>query len=344
MENASKRSEFWKHKKVCVTGGAAMIGSELVRQLIALNPAELWVVDDLSSGKRENLPKDVELAVCDLREYSNALMWLQGADVVIHLAAAHGGRAFVDTHALECYQNFEIDTSVFRAAADAEVEKVIYMSSACAYDTSNQQDISVDIKLSESMIDYTKPCLADGGYGTEKYVSEIILDAYIERGKFSGGAVRGFTVYGANVSLTHFVGAAISRTLIHQDPLVIFGDGKQRRNWTHCSDTARGIILTAEKIERGVVNIGTEESHTPNDVYEMLWEILDWRPSKIEYLPNQLVGTANRIADASKAKQVLGWEPRFTLRQGIEKTVEWFVRNHSVEEIKDNFEKKLFER
>lgn len=343
MENASKRSEFWKSKKVAVTGGAAMIGSELVRQLVTLNPAELWVVDDLSSGKRENLPKDVELAVCDLREYSNALMWLQGADVVISLAAAHGGRAYVDTHALECYQNFEIDTSVFRAAADAGVEKVVYMSSACAYDVSTQWDVDADVKLSEDLIDYNKPILADGAYGFQKEGSERILQAYGYRGLFKGVAVRGFTVYGRYVSLTHFVGAAIAKTIIKQDPLEIFGDGNQKRNWTYSVDTARGILLAAEKMDRGVVNIGTEEVNTPNSVYKILWEMLDWKPQEIKYR-NELIGTANRVADASKAKEILGWEPQYTFEQGLWETVDWFAHSHTVDELRNNFTNKLFER
>jgi UDP-glucose 4-epimerase len=335
---------FWKDKKVVVLGGASMIGSELTRQLVDNGVGVVWVADDLSSGRREWLPKDVELIKCDLRDYGNALIAVQGADYVFQLAAAHGGRAFVDSHAVECWDNFDIDTTVFRACAHAGVEKVIYMSSACAYDTSTQQDTSVDFKLSESLIDWDKPIVADGAYGTQKGASERILGAYVKRGDFKGAAVRGFTVYGKHVSLTHFIGAAIARTYIQQNPLVVFGDGTQRRNWTYCPDTARGIMLAAEKLESGVVNIGTEESNTPNSVYHILWDIFGWRPSKIEYRPNELVGTANRIADATKAKEVLGWTPQYDIRRGLEETVDWFITTYSQEQTRQNFEQKLFER
>jgi len=336
-------SDFWKNKRVCVTGGAALIGSHLVEQLLELNPKDLFVVDDLSSGKAENIP-DVYLAKKDLREFSRVWDMFSRVDVVFHLAAAHGGRAFVDTHDLECYDNFAIDTTVFRICAEMNVGKVIYMSSACAYDTSIQQDVNTDLKLSEDMIDYDKPIKPDGAYGEQKYVSEKILRAYTKRGAFKGVAVRGFTVYGKRVSLTHFIGAAIARTMIHQDPLVIFGDGNQKRNWTNSFDTARGLILAAEKMDEGVVNIGTEEANTPNTVYPLLWEMFGWQPKEIQYQPNHLVGTANRIADASKAKELLGWTPRYNIRQGLEETVAWFKQHYTVAELQDHFEQKLFER
>ena len=150
-------TSFWNDKKVVVLGGAAMIGSALVDRLIEQNVGVVWVADDCSSGKREWLPKDVELIKCDLRDYNNALTAVRGADYVFNLAASHGGRAYVDTHAVECFDNASIDATVFRACAKANVEKVTYMSSACAYDISNQQDVDTDIKLSESMIDYDAP-------------------------------------------------------------------------------------------------------------------------------------------------------------------------------------------
>jgi nucleoside-diphosphate-sugar epimerase len=93
-----------------------------------------------------------------------------------------------------------------------------------------------------------------------------------------------------------------------------------------------------------VVNIGTEESNTPNSVYHILWDIFGWRPSKIEYRPNELVGTANRIADATKAKEVLGWTPQYDIRRGLEETVDWFITTYSQEQTRQNFEQKLFER
>lgn len=335
---------YWSNKNVCITGAAHLIGSHLFEYLAKQNPARLWAIDDLSAGKRENLPEDAEFWKVDLRDYNNAKRALMGADCVIHLAAQHGGRAYVNTHGLETYQNFELDGVVFRACADLGISKVLYMSSACAYDTSIQQDLDVDLKLSESLIDYSKPIVPDGAYGEEKWVSEKVLNAYANRGYFKGVAVRGFTVYGRGTSLTHFIGAAIARTYIRQNPLVIFGTGEQRRNWTNAHDTARGIALAAEKMDEGVVNIGTEEVNTPNSVYKILWELFDWKPSKIKYRPNELVGTLNRIADATKSREVLGWIPEYDIRRGLEETVDWFVHKYTQDQVRDNFERKLFER
>lgn len=339
----TKPDNFWTDKNVCITGGAAMIGSHLAETLLEHGVEELTILDDLSSGSETYIPEDVWFHRVDLRDYNSAYELIAGNDIVFHLAAAHGGRAFVDTHALECWQNFELDTTVFRACADVGVGKVVYMSSACAYDTQIQQDTSIDLKLSETLIDYKSPIVPDGAYGEEKYVAEKILRAYANRNLFKGVVARGFTVYGARVSLTHFIGAAIARTMIRQDPLVIFGDGNQRRNWTMVRDSARGLMLAAEKMDDGVVNLGTEEMNTPNTVYPILWELFGWKPNQITYT-NELVGTLNRVADASYAKQVLGWEPQYDIRHGLEETVDWFKRNHTIDELKDNFEEKLFER
>lgn len=320
-----------------------MIGSHLVEYLLANGARSVCVADDLSSGRKEWVHPDARSIQVDLRDYDDALWSVNGQDVVFSLAAAHGGRAFVDTHALECWQNAEIDATVFRACADSNnVQKVVYMSSACAYDTSLQQDPNVDFKLSESMIDYNKPIKADNAYGEQKYYSERMLQAYSKH--FDYAVVRGFTVYGPRVSMTHFIGAAIARTMVQQDPLFVFGTGDQKRNWTFVKDTARGIALAAEFLKNDVVNIGTEEVNTPHTAYEHLWDILGFKPTQVTYSPGQLTGPANRIADATKAKEVLGWQPEYTFRQGLEETVEWFQKTHSVEELKQDFEAKLYER
>lgn len=339
MENT-----FWKNKRVAVTGGANLVGTHLIQHLISEGVGHIWTIDDLSAGKAENVPDGVDLWKCDLRDYNLARRALATADIVFHLAAQHGGRAYVNTHAVNCWQNAELDGAVFRACADVQVPKVVYMSSACAYDTSIQQDLDTDLKLSESIIDYSKPILADGAYGTQKHQSEVVLNAYIQGDYFDGAIVRGFTIYGAGVSLTHFIGAAIARTYIQQDPLVIFGNGTQKRNWTMVKDTARGIALTAQYgMDGEVFNIGTEEANTPNTVYEHLWDIFGWKPSNIKYRPNELVGTINRIADATKAREELGWIPEYDIRRGLEETVDWFVNKYTVDQVREGFERKLFE-
>lgn len=336
--------EFWKNKKVCVTGGAALIGRELVRQLIELNPKDLWLVDDLSSGRRENIPDDIYFFKRDLREYSQAREAIYGADVVFHLACKHGGRAYVDTHAVDCYDNLSLDTKVFRVSIDCGVEKVIFASSACVYRTDLQYDRNENLKLNEELENYHGLSNPDGAYGWAKLSAEKSLDACIKSGLIDGVSTRLFTVYGDGISDTHAIGALILKSLMKQEPFEIFGDGLQLRNWSHSKDTCRGMILAAEKMKSGYINIGTEEVNTPNSACEIIWEYLGWRPEKIDYQLDKPVGILNRVADASKAEKMLGWKPELNFRDGLIKTIEWYINNRKLPKTKEELNQRLFER
>jgi nucleoside-diphosphate-sugar epimerase len=160
--------KFWKNRRVALLGGANLIGTHLAYALKELTN-DVVVVDNLSSGKIENVPDDVSFFTLDLRNYTD-IMWMleqTQVDTVFHLAAQHGGRGYVASHDVELYNNLELDTTIFRACAAAGVEKVIFSSSACAYPIDVQTNSDDVVYLSEDLIDYKKMRQADGAYGTE---------------------------------------------------------------------------------------------------------------------------------------------------------------------------------
>jgi nucleoside-diphosphate-sugar epimerase len=123
----------WQHTKALVTGGASFIGSALVDALVARG-ANVRVIDNLSSGKRENLlphldQGTVEFVEADLLEDGVARRAVRGRDIVFHLAADHGGRGYVDLHQAACAGNLTLDGLVFRAAVQENAGKVVYASS-----------------------------------------------------------------------------------------------------------------------------------------------------------------------------------------------------------------------
>src|SRR5437773_1621385 len=127
----------WIGRKVLITGGSSFIGSLLLDALIQRG-ARVRVVDDLSSGKLENIRHHVhsgkvEFIKADLKERGTAEKAAQGMSVVFHLAADHGGRGYVDLHQAACATNLMLDGSIFRACHRAGVEKVVYASSGCVY-------------------------------------------------------------------------------------------------------------------------------------------------------------------------------------------------------------------
>jgi nucleoside-diphosphate-sugar epimerase len=134
----------WKDRPVLVTGGASFIGSHLVDALVARG-ARVRIVDDLSSGRLDNIAAHVrsgavEFAEGDLKDAAVARRAVTGRSVVFHLAADHGGRGYVDLHQAACATNLLLDGVVFRACQEAKVDKVVYASSGCVYPNHLQTD------------------------------------------------------------------------------------------------------------------------------------------------------------------------------------------------------------
>lgn len=341
-------SNFWFDKSTVLLGGASLIGTHLAEVLIKKGVKNMRIVDDFSAGKFSNVSHlmdehGIEVRREDLREYSEAYKAVQGADIVFHLAAQHGGRGYVATHDVELWDNNSLSATIFRACAVASVEKVIFSSSACAYPIDLQTRSDDLVYLSEDMVDYKNIRQADGAYGMEKLNGEIGLDYYIEKGYFKGCSTRSFTVYGKYMGESHAIAALIAKTMVRQNPFEIWGNGSQIRNWTHVEDNVQGALLAAEHLDRGAINIGIEERLTPNDAVEIIWDYMGWRPSEVHYLKDKPVGPRNRVADATKLKS-LGWKPKYTFEEGLKKTIDWYVSTHDADELRKDLERRLTER
>jgi nucleoside-diphosphate-sugar epimerase len=252
----------WKHSRVLVTGGASFIGSALVDALVERG-ARVRVVDNLSSGKLENLQErldggEIEFLKAELLDDGVARKAVRGMDVVFHLAADHGGRGYVDLHQAACAGNLTLDGLVFRAAVQENAERVIFASSGCVYPNYIQTDPGEILYLTEDKAG--PPYDADNLYGWAKLMAEMTLTAYHRDYGLRAASCRYFTVYGPRGHENHAVIAMIARAFVGQDPFVVWGNGEQIRNWTHVDDIVSGTIRAAEVIEDGApVNLGTVE-------------------------------------------------------------------------------------
>ncbi len=336
----------WQNRKILVTGGASFIGSNLVNELLKLG-ARIRVVDDLSSGKLDNIrdlirANKVEFIESDLRKQDVAERAVEGMSTVFHLAADHGGRGYVDLHQAACAGNLLLDGLVFRACYQAGVEKVVYASSGCVYPNHIQTDPSEILYLTEDMVG--PPYDADNMYGWAKLMAEMTLRAYYKDYGMKSASCRYFTVYGPRGVENHAVIAMIARAFIGQDPFVVWGTGKQIRNWTYIDDIVRGTILAAEKIDDGTaVNLGTMERIRVIDaVHEILRSF--GRNPKIEPHPEMPTGPLNRVADNALAKKLIGWEPKVMFMDGLRRTIEWYVKTKKQTEVADRLEAILTER
>lgn len=337
---------IWSGQKVLVTGGSSFIGSHLVDQLVERG-ARVRVVDDLSSGRLENIRRHLanghaEFLEADLREPGVTRNAMEGIDTVFHLAADHGGRGYVDLHQAGPASNFFLDGLVFAEALKAKVSKVVFASSACVYPNYLQSDVDEEIYLTE---DLTKgPNDADNMYGWAKLMAEFTLQAYARERGLKAASCRYFPVYGPRGVENHAVIAMIARAFAGQNPFEVWGDGTQIRNWTYIDDIVEGTRLAAEKIDDGTaVNLGTMERVRVLDAAKMVCEYTGHK-AEIKLRPDMPTGPLNRVADNSLAKKLLGWEPRVKFRDGLRRTVDWYYKTKDREQVKFVLDRMLTER
>ncbi len=336
----------WSSKKVLITGGASFIGSHLVDALVARG-ADVRVVDNLSSGRRDNLSGhlgagQIEFIEGDLLEPGMATRAATGAQVIFHLAADHGGRGYVDLHQAACATNLTLDGNVFLAARQAEVEKIVYASSGCVYPNHLQTDPGQVLYLTEEMVG--PPYDADNLYGWAKLMAELTLKAFYKDWGVKSASCRFFTVYGERGHENHAVIAMIARAFVRQNPFVVWGNGEQIRNWTHVSDIVSGMILAAERIDdASAINLGTmERTHVIDAVHEVMRHTGHEAP--IELHPEMPTGPMNRVADNALARRLLGWEPRVKFMDGVRQTADWYFATHQREAVAEALGHRLTER
>ena len=325
----------WKEVKVLVTGGASFIGSHLVDALVARGAA-VTVVDDLSSGRLENIKEHLDKGkisfLADDLLGGVAARAMTGVKVVFHLAAKHGGRGYVDHRQAECSSNLALDGIIFKAALETGVEKVVYASSGCVYPNFIQADPKEELYLSEAMVG--PPYDADNMYGWAKLMGEFTLKAYYAQCGLKSVSCRYFAVYGPRALESHSVIAMIARAFLREDPFRVWGTGEQVRNWTYVDDIVEGTILAAGKINDGsAVNLGTTERIS---VLNAAREVLGQTGHKAEIMtqPDMPTGPMNRVADNRLGKQLLGWEPKVAFREGLRRTIDWYFRCKDARQVR----------
>ena len=330
---------FWNETNVLVTGGASFIGSHLVDRLISLG-ARVSVADDLSTGTMDNLEQSkdkIKFIQTDL-EYnskSEARNIFRDNEIVFHLAADHGGRGYIASHPADVCSSFAVDHHVFEACSDTNVKKVVFSSSACVYPTDLQKDVGSDYRLKETDSDTSSLdnyLSADIEYGWAKLMSEVQMNAFKKQFGLKGCPVRFVTAYGPRENKTHAIIALIYKAVEKMEPYEIWGNGQQERDFTYVEDIVDGTVLCAEKIsDMTPINLGTGVRYKMIDVVQMIFKVLGWTPKKISFDTSKPTGAVSRALDNSVAKELLGWEPRFSLKEGLEKTIKWYIDNNKVE-------------
>lgn len=290
-------------RRCVVVGGAGFIGGHLAHALLERGDI-VDIIDNLSGGKRENIPDGVKLYELDIRDLAAIAPVIAGADVVFHLAALPRVQFSIDQPLLTHEVNITGTLNVLLAARDGKVGRVVYSGSSSAYGDQEK------LPLSEEMRE--KPVHP---YGLQKYVGEEYARLFADIYGLPTVTLRYFNVYGPKMDPDGPYALAIGRFLKLKklgEPLTIVGDGEQTRDFTHVADVVRANLLAAEsaKVGRGeVINIGAGRNVSVNQLAALIGGETVHVPARKE--------ARHTLADIRRAKELLGWEPEVRLEDAI---------------------------
>jgi UDP-glucose 4-epimerase len=294
--------------RVLVTGGAGFIGSHLVKALLRAGHF-VRVLDNFSTGSMDNIvdvARDAEIVVGDVRDYSVVEKCVRGVDVVIHLAALIDVAESIERPDLYFEVNVIGTHNIAKACRGVNV--LIFASSSSVYGDPLKIPIPEDHLLSPR-----------SPYAASKAAGEALIQAFSSIYGYRPIILRIFNVYGPKQSRA-YAGVVIEfiRRVLRREPPIIYGDGEQTRDFIHISDVI-DAIMKAMSIERarGVFNIGSGKAVTINQLAKLILKTLNREDLKPVYAPPRPGDIKHSIADITKSRKILGFEPKISLEEGI---------------------------
>jgi GDP-D-mannose 3', 5'-epimerase len=334
-----------EQKKICITGGAGMIGASLTRKL--LNEGnEVTIIDNLWRGKLENLFDkgkpiiDMEnnfhnIDLSKANELQSARDIFSDNNIIIHLADIVAGIGYVFENEYEIFKkNMLINTNTFKAADDAGVAALIYAGTACSFPMELQQGL--DSGLNDSQLFPANP---ESAYGWSKLLGQIELRYLSQISQMRIITLIFHNAYGPYCEYdgerTQVIPSLIRRIIDADDgdEISVWGSGDQGRAFVHVDDIVDAIlkaILTPDLPE--YMQIGPSNCTSIKELVEMLVKISN-KDLKLKYDLSKPEGDKGRFANASNAKKYLNWKPRISLEEGLESTYKWIKngvdKNHA---------------
>lgn len=326
-----KQNDKINGKKILVTGGAGFIGSNLIEALLSQNN-QVTCLDNFSTGFRQNIEPflnnaDFRLIEGDIRERETCATACDGVDYVLHQAALGSVPRSLKDPVTTIEVNIGGFTQMLWAAKNAGVKRFVYAASSSTYGD------STELPKRENCIG--KPL---SPYAVSKYVDELIAENFSSVYGIKTIGLRYFNVFGRRQSPTGAYAAVIplfaAALLNHQSPK-INGDGSYSRDFTYIDNVIQANQLAAltenPKALNTVYNVAFGEQHSLNDLFELLRNHLSVFDSKIaevraEYVENRLGDIPHSLADISKARKLLGYNPQFDFKSGLAEASNWYVK------------------
>jgi nucleoside-diphosphate-sugar epimerase len=306
--------------KYVVTGGAGFIGSALVRGLLAAGARHVVVIDNLLTGKEKNLEEvrsQIDFQRADIRDYAAIAPLIQGAEVVFHLAAIPSVPRSIEDPVPSHEVNVDGTFQVLRASAAGGAGRVVYAASSSAYGGS---EILPKVE--------TMAPAPQSPYAAQKLAGEYYAQVFYRCFGLETVSLRYFNVYGPRQDPSSPYSGVISlfiKAITERRAPVIFGDGEQSRDFTYVEDVVDATLKAARArgVAGKVYNAGNGNRYTLKQVWQTLERIegVEIAPA---YGPPRAGDVRHSQADVTAAVRDLGLEPRFSLEEGLRRTLDWW--------------------
>jgi nucleoside-diphosphate-sugar epimerase len=322
-------SEFWKDKRVLVTGGTGFVGSYVVRALVEEGAlVTTTAFSGTTAPGLDALRERATVVAADLREPHDCERVAAGQEIVLNIAHADGSMMFKRSRPAYLFrQNMLITLNMLEAACRNGVQRFLLTSSSEVYPADTVTPIS-ETEPFRGLTD--RPT---DGYAWSKRMSELATQLFAHEYGMHVAIARPTNVYGPGDDLDPARGRVIPtfiRNVFEGQPIVIWGDGEQVRSFLYVEDLARGMLALTEKYAVcSPVNF-SGEAITVRELAEMVMRIAG-RRVEIRCERDKPAGAARRIIDTSKAEQVLGFRPKVSLEEGLERTIAAYVQSGALQ-------------
>src|SRR3984957_13766646 len=330
----AKTSGLKSDDLIVISGAGGFIGGALARYFSEQGFRRIRAVDKKPIPEWYQHVPGVESLCMDVSESANCIKACEGAVEVYNLAADMGGMGFIERFRIECLRSILINTHMIEAAYRAGAQRFFFSSSACAYNTTLQEENhSRALKESDAY-----PAMAERGYGWEKLVSEMFCQEYWAERGMKTAIARFHNVYGPNGTWDggrEKAPAAMCRKVIEaidkKDLSInIWGSGEQTRSFMYIDDCVKGIdrITHCDELIATPINLGSSELVSINTLVSKVEKIAGVK-LKRSYKLDAPLGVAGRNSDNTFIKKVLKWEPDTTLDAGLAATYKWIKEQYN---------------
>ncbi len=328
--------------KYLVCGAGGFIGGHLVDSLLKdghevicadVKPLEYWF----------QLHDECKNFSLDLKEIENCEQVITGVEYVYNMACNMGGMGFIENNKAECMLSVLINTNLLRACVKHKVKKYFFSSSACVYNGSKQSSTFVEGLKEEDAY----PAMPEDGYGWEKLFSERMCRHFFEDFGLETRVARYHNVYGPMGTYDggrEKAPAALSRKIINakingEKKIDVWGDGEQTRSFMFIDDCIEGTKKLFNSDCREVLNIGSEEQVSINQMIEIIEDISSVKVQK-NYQLDKPKGVRGRNSNNDLIRSAIGWDAQISLSNGLKTTYQWIENQIKLNKNNNKFTRK----